>query len=371
MDKDLTYFIDKINNITILAPFRANSDILIISDSSEYGIGASIFQLKNYNKINQYIQSSKQDIPNKNNDKNLNKNKKILSHDQKNITSHDQIFSKSINTVKNNDIFDLIFKNKNLNLTLDKIKESLFINSESYKKLQQEIEPIGFYSRILNKTEQKYSTFDRELLAIANTLEHYKWLIRNGQRIFILTDHKNLVYAVNRGAKVETNRKFRLFDIICQFNTYPIYIQGKDNQLADFLSRHILKMDDNSNSTSPYDQINNLAKDLEINNIYTYNEYYSKNPSSFLYHHPSYTLNNAHLIKMNRLLLDKITSLTKGATVSKNKISTSKLQNENHEKAMNNNSLQKQSQKRVRTEEENSDIPNKRNKGKEISHDLE
>ncbi|KAL6625478.1 hypothetical protein U3516DRAFT_506420, partial [Neocallimastix sp. 'constans'] len=102
---------------------------------------------------------------------------------------------------------------------------------------QQEIEPIGFYSRILNKTEQKYSTFDRELLAIANTLEHYKWLIRNGQRIFILTDHKNLVYAVNRGAKVETNRKFRLFDIICQFNTYPIYIQGKDNQLADFLSR--------------------------------------------------------------------------------------------------------------------------------------
>jgi len=74
---------------------------------------------------------------------------------------------------------------------------------------------------------------------------------------------------------------------------------------------------------------------------------------------------------MNRLLLDKITSLTKGATVSKNKISTSNLQNENHEKAMNNNSLQKQSQKRVRTEEENSDIPNKRNKGKEISHDLE
>jgi len=74
---------------------------------------------------------------------------------------------------------------------------------------------------------------------------------------------------------------------------------------------------------------------------------------------------------MNRLLLDKITSLTKGATVSKNKISTSNLQNENHEEAMNNNSLQKQSQKRVRTEEENSDIPNKRNKGKEISHDLE
>jgi len=57
MQNDLTYFQNQINNLTLLHPFRNNSDILIISDASEKGIGASIFQIRNYQKIDKYFES--------------------------------------------------------------------------------------------------------------------------------------------------------------------------------------------------------------------------------------------------------------------------------------------------------------------------
>ena len=50
---------------------------------------------------------------------------------------------------------------------------------------------------------------------------------------------------------MESNRKLRLIEHICEFNCYPIYIQGKDNKLADFLSRFMLtqhKMNNKSDS---------------------------------------------------------------------------------------------------------------------------
>ncbi|OUM61270.1 hypothetical protein PIROE2DRAFT_12764 [Piromyces sp. E2] len=57
--------------------------------------------------------------------------------------------------------------------------------------------------------ERKYLTFDRELLALSETLFHYRILIRQGQRLYTATDHKNLVIYINSGSKVETNRKLK------------------------------------------------------------------------------------------------------------------------------------------------------------------
>jgi len=57
---------------------------------------------------------------------------------------------------------------------------------------------------------------------------------------------------------VETNRKLRLKEKICEYNITPIYIEGKDNQLADFLSRQI----ENNN----IEQINNIELVSSNNN---------------------------------------------------------------------------------------------------------
>lgn len=76
-------------------------------------------------------------------------------------------------------------------------------------------------------------------MALSETLQHYNLLLRNGQRLYTATDHKNLVIYINSESKVETNRKLRLRESICQYNITPIYIKGKDNQIADFLSRQV------------------------------------------------------------------------------------------------------------------------------------
>ena len=57
--------------------------------------------------------------------------------------------------------------------------------------------PLGFFSAKLSGTEQKYSTFDRELLAAHSSIRHFRYLLE-GRQFELWTDHKPLVAALNR-----------------------------------------------------------------------------------------------------------------------------------------------------------------------------
>ncbi len=59
--------------------------------------------------------------------------------------------------------------------------------------ISQEGKPIAFYSRKLNPAQTRYTTTERELLSIVETLKEYKNILL-GQRLEVFTDHKNLVY---------------------------------------------------------------------------------------------------------------------------------------------------------------------------------
>ena len=104
--------------------------------------------------------------------------------------------------------------------------------------LEQSIEgnylPIGFHSRKLKSQEQRYSTYDRELLAIYDSIKHFKNLIENRQ-FDIFTDHKPLVHALEM--KNPSPRQQRQINWISQFDCKIKYIAGKSNVVADFLSR--------------------------------------------------------------------------------------------------------------------------------------
>ena len=67
--------------------------------------------------------------------------------------------------------------------------------------LQQQVrsswQPLGFFSRKLTATEIKYSTFDRELLAIVASIRHFRHNL--DAKVFqIWTDHKPLLSALTR-----------------------------------------------------------------------------------------------------------------------------------------------------------------------------
>jgi hypothetical protein len=55
--------------------------------------------------------------------------------------------------------------------------------------ISQNIKPIAFYSRKLNPAQTRYTTTERELLSIVETLKEFKNILL-GHRIKIYTDHK-------------------------------------------------------------------------------------------------------------------------------------------------------------------------------------
>lgn len=108
--------------------------------------------------------------------------------------------------------------------------------------LQQRInnrwQPLSFFSRKLSEAQQRYSAYDRELLAIYMSLKHFRHMIE-GQQVTVYTDHKPLVYALHKGAASasDTPRRLRHLDFISQFCSEIKHIQGLDNVVADSLSR--------------------------------------------------------------------------------------------------------------------------------------
>jgi len=107
--------------------------------------------------------------------------------------------------------------------------------------LQQRVnnswKPLGYFSKALSTAQQKYSTYDRELLAIFMSLKHFRNL-HEGRPLTIYTDHKPLVYAFSKiGTDKETPRRTRQLIFISEFTTDIKHIDGSKNIVADALSR--------------------------------------------------------------------------------------------------------------------------------------
>jgi hypothetical protein len=51
--------------------------------------------------------------------------------------------------------------------------------------------PLGFFSKKLTDTQQRYPVTDQELLAIVETIKYFCYMLL-GHKIVVKTDHKNL-----------------------------------------------------------------------------------------------------------------------------------------------------------------------------------
>ena len=97
-------------------------------------------------------------------------------------------------------------------------------------------QPLAFYSRQLRAAELKYSAFDRELLAIYLSIRHFRYFLK-GRTFAIFTDHKPLVDAISKVADPWSARQQRHLSFISEFTTDLRHLSGKDNVVADCLSR--------------------------------------------------------------------------------------------------------------------------------------
>lgn len=116
--------------------------------------------------------------------------------------------------------------------------------------LSQNSHPIAYASRTLNNSETNYATIEKELLAIVWATKYFRPYLF-GVKFKIKTDHKPLVWLNNLK---EPNQKLIRWKIKLNEFDYEIeYLQGKENKVADFLSRlkydEINHIDENDDAT--------------------------------------------------------------------------------------------------------------------------
>ncbi len=101
---------------------------------------------------------------------------------------------------------------------------------------------MSFFSRKLKPAEKRYSTFDRELLAVYLAIKHFRYFLE-GCTFHVATDHKPLTFAINAQTDWFTPRQSRHLDYSSQFTTDLRHVWGVDNSVADALSANALEQD--------------------------------------------------------------------------------------------------------------------------------
>jgi hypothetical protein len=96
--------------------------------------------------------------------------------------------------------------------------------------------PVAFLSKTMLPAECNYEIHDKEMLAIVRSLAAWGVHLRGLERaVDIYTDHKALEYFLT--TKKLTARQVRWAELLSEFNFVIQYRKGKDNIVADILSR--------------------------------------------------------------------------------------------------------------------------------------
>lgn len=96
--------------------------------------------------------------------------------------------------------------------------------------------PLGYYSKKISQCEQRYSVTDKEALAVilsCRHFHHYLW----GTSFEIQTDHQPLTNIFRR--KTKSPRVTRWMLEMREYNFRVKYVKGKENVVADHLSRPV------------------------------------------------------------------------------------------------------------------------------------
>ena len=99
-----------------------------------------------------------------------------------------------------------------------------------------ELHPIAFWSRKFNSAELNYEIYDKEMLAIVETMGHYRHYFEGlGQQTIIFSDHKNLLWFTE--TKVYNRRQARWAEKLSRFDFKIVFRPGKQGGKPDALSR--------------------------------------------------------------------------------------------------------------------------------------
>lgn len=96
--------------------------------------------------------------------------------------------------------------------------------------------PICYFSKKFSKCQQRYSTIEKEALALLLALQHFEvYLGSSAMPIDVYTDHNPLIFLSRMSNSNQRLMRWAL--IVQEYNLNLKHIRGKENVVADALSR--------------------------------------------------------------------------------------------------------------------------------------
>ena len=123
---------------------------------------------------------------------------------------------------------------KNYQIVSDSSKYA--VGAALHQMVEGEPVPIGFFSKKLTEPQRRLSTFERELLAAYLAVIHFRSDLE-GKNVVLYTDHKPLVSAFRKTTPSKSEKQQRYLSLLSEYVTDIAYVRGKDNIVADCLSR--------------------------------------------------------------------------------------------------------------------------------------
>ena len=79
--------------------------------------------------------------------------------------------------------------------------------------------------------QKRYSTIEKEALALIKALEHFEVYLNTGKRIVVYSDHNPLVFVLKNQ---NTNHRLLRWSLFLQsYNLLINYVKGRENVIAD------------------------------------------------------------------------------------------------------------------------------------------
>ena len=98
------------------------------------------------------------------------------------------------------------------------------------------LEPVSFCSKLFSKTQQNWHVSEQEIYAVIHAVEKWRpYLI--GNHFMVRTDHQNLQELFNRAKNFRAGKLYRWAVRLQEYEFTAKFIPGKNNQMADYMSR--------------------------------------------------------------------------------------------------------------------------------------
>jgi hypothetical protein len=97
---------------------------------------------------------------------------------------------------------------------------------------------ISCASKVLNPSQRRWATIERELYAAAWGVKKLRFYL-HGVVFKLFTDHKPLIGLFNKQGEAPNNRMMTMILSLMEYSFSPIYLPGVKNVLADFGTRYI------------------------------------------------------------------------------------------------------------------------------------